>query len=122
MIEDAIKEYPDIKVGDEVKIELKEKQDFGRIAAQTAKQVIIQKIREAEKETIFADFKLKEGEIISGIVQRVEGRTAFMDIGKTTGVLNREEQVPGEFYRPGQRLKEFVLKVEQTSKGPIIFL
>ena len=122
MLEDAKKDNPDIKPGEEIKIELEEKQDFGRIAAQTAKQVIIQKIREAEKETIFADFKLKEGEIISGLVQRIEGRTAFMDIGKTTGVLNREEQVPGEFYRPGQRLKAFVLKVEQTSKGPIIFL
>ncbi len=122
MIEDARKDDPDIKAGDEVRIDLEQKQDFGRIAAQTAKQVIIQKIREAEKETIFADFKLKEGEIISGIVQRLEGRTVFMDIGKTIGVLNREEQVPGEFYRPGQRLKAFVLKVEQTSKGPIIFL
>jgi N utilization substance protein A len=122
MLEEAKKDNPGANVGDEIKIELEEKQDFGRIAAQTAKQVIIQKIREAEKETIFADFKLKEGEIISGLVQRIEGRTAFMDIGKTTGVLNREEQVPGEFYRPGQRLKAFVLKVEQTSKGPIIFL
>jgi len=122
MIEDAKLEDPDAKPGDEIKIPLIEKHDFGRIAAQTAKQVIIQKIREAEKETIFADFKLKEGEIISGIVQRIENRTAFMDIGKTTGVLNREEQVPGEFYRPAQRLKAFVLKVEQTSKGPIIFL
>ena len=122
MIEDAKKENPEINVGEEITMPLEEKQDFGRIAAQTAKQVIIQKIREAEKETIFADFKLKEGEIISGIVQRLEGRAAYMDIGKTTGILNREEQVPGEFYRPGQRLKAFVLKVEQTSKGPIIFL
>jgi N utilization substance protein A len=122
MFEDAKKENPQAKPGDEIKIDLEHKQDFGRIAAQTAKQVIIQKIREAEKETIFADFKLKEGEIISGTVQRIEGRSAYMDIGKTTGILNREEQVPGEFYRPGQRLKAFVLKVEQTSKGPIIFL
>jgi N utilization substance protein A len=122
MLEEARQEGPSLNPGDEIKIPLEEKQDFGRIAAQTAKQVIIQKIREAEKETIFADFKLKEGEIISGVVQRIESRTAFMDIGKTTGVLNREEQVPGEFYRPGQRLKAFVLKVEQTSKGPIIFL
>ena len=122
MIADAKKENPQINVGEEVTVPLAEKQDFGRIAAQTAKQVIIQKIREAEKETIFADFKLKEGEIISGIVQRLEGRAAYMDIGKTTGILNREEQVPGEFYRSGQRLKAFVLKVEQTSKGPIIFL
>jgi len=122
MLDEARKEDDNVKIGDEIKIVLEQKQDFGRIAAQTAKQVIIQKIREAEKETIFADFKLKEGEILSGIVQRLEGRTAFMDIGKTIGVLNREEQVPGEFYRPGQRLKAFVLKVEQTSKGPIIFL
>jgi len=122
MIDEAKSENPDINPGDEIRIDLEQKQDFGRIAAQTAKQVIIQKIREAEKETIFADFKLKEGEIISGIVQRVEGRSAYMDIGKTVGILNREEQVPGEFYRPGQRLKAFVLKVEQTSKGPIIFL
>lgn len=122
MIDEAKENYPDINPGDEIRIDLEQKQDFGRIAAQTAKQVIIQKIREAEKETIFADFKLKEGEIISGIVQRVENRSAYMDIGKTVGVLNREEQVPGEFYRPGQRLKAFVLKVEQTSKGPIIFL
>lgn len=122
MLEEARKQDKEIMPGGEIRIDLEEKQDFGRIAAQTAKQVIIQKIREAEKETIFADFKLKEGEIISGIVQRLEGRAAYMDIGKTTGILNREEQVPGEFYRPGQRLKAFVLKVEQTSKGPIIFL
>jgi len=122
MIEDAKEQNPEIEVGDEVKIPLEKKQDFGRIAAQTAKQVIIQKIREAEKEMIFSDFKLKEGEIISAVVQRLENRAAYMDIGKTTGILNREEQVPGEFYRPGQRLKAFVLKVEQTSKGPVIFL
>jgi N utilization substance protein A len=122
MLEDAQKGNPDIKINDEIKIPLETKEDFGRIAAQTAKQVIIQKIREAEKESIFEDFKLKEGEIMSGIVQRVEGRTVFMDIGKTLGILNREEQVPGEFYRPGQRLKVLVMKVEQTSKGPVIFL
>jgi N utilization substance protein A len=122
MLEEAQKSSPDAKVNDEITFPLEEKQDFGRIAAQTAKQVIIQKIREAEKETIFADFKLKEGEILSGIVQRIEGRTVFMDVGKTLGILNREEQVQGEFYRPGQRLKVFVLKVEQTSKGPVIFL
>jgi len=122
MFENAKKDYPDINAGEEIRIKLEEKQDFGRIAAQTAKQVIIQKIREAEKETIFADFKLKEGEIISGIIQRIEGKAVFMDIGRTTGILAREEQTPGEFYRPGQRLKAFVLKVEQTSKGPVVFL
>jgi len=120
-LEEAQMFKADAQMGEDLRIPVDIK-DFSRIAAQTAKQVLIQKIREAEKETIFADFKLKEGEIISGVVQRIEGRSAFMDIGKTTGVLNREEQVPGEFYRPGQRLKAFVLKVEQTSKGPIIFL
>jgi len=122
MLEEAKTANPDAKINDEITFPLQEKEDFGRIAAQTAKQVIIQKIREAEKETIFADFKLKEGEIMSGVVQRIEGRTVFMDIGKTLGILNREEQVQGEFYRPGQRLKVFILKVEQTSKGPVIFL
>ncbi len=122
MIEEAKKDSADIKVNDEIKIPLEEKADFGRIAAQTAKQVIIQKIREAEKESIFQDFKLKEGEIMSGVIQRLEGKTVFMDIGKTMGILNREEQVMGEFYRPAQRLKVFIMKVEQTSKGPVIFL
>jgi N utilization substance protein A len=122
MLEDAVKDNAEIKINDEIKIPLEEKADFGRIAAQTAKQVIIQKIREAEKESIFQDFKLKEGEIMSGVIQRLEGKTVFMDIGKTLGILNREEQVMGEFYRPGQRLKVFIMKVEQTSKGPVIFL
>lgn len=122
MLEDALKDNAEIKINDEIKIPLEEKADFGRIAAQTAKQVIIQKIREAEKESIFQDFKLKEGEIMSGVIQRLEGKTVYMDIGKTLGVLNREEQVMGEFYRPGQRLKVFIMKVEQTSKGPMIFL
>jgi len=98
------------------------KQDYGRIAAQTAKQVILQKIREAEKETISAEYKSKEGEIVSGIVQRIEGNTVFVDIGKTLGLLNREEQIPGEFYRPSQRLKLYILKVEDTPKGSVILL
>jgi N utilization substance protein A len=122
MLEEAKKINPSIKVGEEMETELTPEKDYGRIAAQTAKQVILQRIKETERETIFQDFKSKEGEIVSGIVQRVEGRNVFLDIGKTIGILVREEQVPGEFYRPGQRLKVFVLKTEQTSKGPVIFL
>ena len=122
MLSDAKKENPKIKAGEELETVLETKQDYGRIAAQTAKQVILQRIREAEKESIFDEYKSKEGELISGIVQRVEGRNVFLDIGKTLGVLPREEQVPGEFYRPGQRLKMFVLKVEESSKGSLIFL
>jgi len=122
MLEEAKKIKPEIKAGEELEIPLEPKGDYGRIAAQTAKQVILQKIREAEKESILAEYKSKEEEIISGVVQRIEGRNVFFDIGKTLGVLTKEEQVPGEFYRPGQRLKLFVLKVEETPKGPIIFL
>lgn len=129
MLEDAKKDYPlpdgrQVKwqVGEEIEIPLVAKQDYGRIAAQTAKQVILQKIREAEKETISEEYKSKEGEIISGIVQRIEGHTVFVDIGRTLGILNREEQIPGEFYRPSQRLKLYILKVEDTPKGSVVML
>jgi len=122
MLADAKKDYPNIKIGEEIEIPLVSKQDYGRIAAQTAKQVILQKIREAEKETISAEYKSKEGEIVSGIVQRVEGHTVFVDIGKTLGLLNREDQIPGEFYRPSQRLKLYIMKVEDSPKGSVIIL
>jgi N utilization substance protein A len=120
MLADAKKDYPKIKASEEIEIPLIPKQNYGRIAAQTAKQVILQKIREAEKETISSEYKSKEGEIISGIVQRIEGHTVFVDIGKTLAVLNREEQIPGEFYKPGQRLKFYILKVEDTPKGSVV--
>lgn len=122
MIEEARKIKPKIKPGQELEIPLETQKDYGRIATQTAKQVILQKIREAEREAVFKEYKLKEGEIISGIVQRIEKSNIFLDIGKTIGVLTKEEQVPGEFYRPGQRLKVFVLKVEEGPKGPTVFL
>ena len=122
MVEEARKIKPKIKVSEELEIPLEPKGDYGRIAAQTAKQVILQKIREAERESILAEYKSKEGEIISGIVQRIEWQNVFLDIGKTVGVLPKEEQVPGEFYRIGQRLKVYLLKVEESPKGPIIFL
>ncbi|MCP6719147.1 MAG: transcription termination factor NusA [Patescibacteria group bacterium] len=122
MIDEAKKMKLKIKTGEELVVPLKAREDYGRIAAQTAKQVIMQRIREAEKESIFEEYKSKEEQIISGIVQRIEGKNVFMDIGKTLGVLTREEQVPGEFYRPGQRLKVYILKVEETPKGPMIFL
>jgi N utilization substance protein A len=122
MIDEAKKDYPKIKAGEEIEIPLVSKQDYGRIAAQTAKQVILQKIREAEKETISSEYKSKEGEIVSGIVQRVEGHTIFIDIGKTLGILSREEQIPGEFYRPGQRIKLYILKVDDTPKGSVVVL
>jgi len=122
MLAEAKKTNSKIKVGEDLEIPLGEQGDYGRIAAQTAKQVILQRIREAERNVILDEYKTKEGEIISGIVQRIEGRTAFLDIGKILGILPREEQVPNEFYRPSQRLKVYVLKVEDTPKGPAVFL
>lgn len=122
MSSDAKKIKPKIKPGEELIINLKPKEDYGRIAAQTAKQVILQKIREAERGAIYEEYKSKQGEIISGIVQRIEPKAVFLDIGKTLGVLPKSEQVPGEFYRLGQRLKVYILKVEETPKGPLIFL
>ena len=122
MLVDAKEKDSKIKVGEELEIPLVSKQDYGRIAAQTAKQVILQKIREAEKNVIAAEYKSKEGEIISGIIQRIEGQTVLVDIGKTLGNLNREEQVPGEFYKTGQRMKFYILKVEDTPRGSVVLL
>lgn len=122
MADEAKKINPKIKAEEDLETPLETQGDYGRIAAQTAKQVILQRIREAEREVVFDEYKSKEGEIISGIVQRIEGRTVFLDIGKTLGILPREEQVPGEFYRPGQRLKVYVMKVEETPRGPVVFL
>lgn len=122
LLEEAKKINPDIKPGDELIIPLETKEGFSRIAAQTAKQVILQKLKETEREVIFQEYKSKEGQIVSGVVQRVEKNTVYLNIGKTLGVLPKEEQVPGEFYRPGQRLKVYVLKVEQSPKGTLVIL
>ncbi len=122
MLADAKKEKKDVAAGDELEFKLEPKEEYGRIAAQTAKQVVLQKIREAEREAVLQEFQSKEGELISGLVQRVEPRMVFFDLGKTVGILPREEQVPGEFYRPGQRLKLFVMRVEDSPKGPTIFV
>lgn len=122
LLKDAQKLDKKRKAGDEIEMKLESKGDFGRIAAQTAKQVILQKIREAEREAIMEEFKEKEGQLVSGLIQRVEGNMIFVDLGKTLAVFPREEQVPGEFYRPGQRLRFYVLRVEDTNRGPSIFL
>ena len=122
MLKEVKKIKPKIKAGEELEIALRAQKDYGRIAAQTAKQVIMQRLREAERESILEEYKSKENQIVSGIIQRIEGKNVFLDIGKTLGILSKEEQVPGEFYRPGQRLKVFVLKVEETPRGPVVFL
>ena len=122
MVDEAKKIKKSIKSGDEIEIELKAHTDFGRIAAQTAKQVIVQRLREAEREVVFDEYKDKEGEIVSGIVQRIEGRNIFVDIGKTTGLLFPDEQIPNEHYRIGQRLRVYILKIERVPKGTNIYL
>ncbi|MFH1671447.1 MAG: transcription termination factor NusA [Candidatus Portnoybacteria bacterium] len=111
-----------IKAGDEIRFPLETKSDFGRIAAQTAKQVIIQRIREAERDAVYEEYKGKKGEIASGAVQRVENNTVFLDIGKTTGVIFPEEQIPNESYRIGQRLRVYILEVQKDTRGPTIVL
>jgi N utilization substance protein A len=109
-------------IGDVIEIALEAKQDYGRVAAQTAKQVIIQRIREAERDSMYDEYKDKEGEVLSGIVQRIEGRNIIIDLGKSVGVLFPQEQAEAESYRIGQRLKVYVYKVEAGSKGPGITL
>lgn len=109
------------KVGEIVEV-LDVPADFGRIAAQTAKQVIIQRIREAERDLVFEEFKDKEGEVVNGVVQRVEGDIVIIDLGKATGILFKNEQVPGEHYYTGQRIKVYVVRVESSSKGPQIVI
>ncbi|MBI2635487.1 MAG: transcription termination/antitermination protein NusA [Parcubacteria group bacterium] len=122
MLDEAKKIKKDVAVRDELEFVLEAHEDFGRIAAQTAKQVIIQRIREAEREAIWNEYKDKEGELVSGIVQRVELRNIFIDLGKTLAILPREEQVLGEKYNIGVRMKFFLLSVSSDPKGPGIVL
>ena len=122
MVADAKKIKKDVKAGEELIFPLEVKEDYGRIAAQTAKQVIIQRIREAERESIFGEFKLREGEIISGVVQRIESGNVFLDLGRVTAVLPRDEQVKGERYRAGERIKALLFLVEKTPRGTNIYL
>lgn len=122
LLEDAKKKNKKIKIGDELVTPLETHTDFGRIAAQTAKQVVIQRLKEAERGAIYEEFKKKEGEIISGVIQRKEGLLIFVDIGKTNGILTATEQVPEENYRIGSRLRFLILKVDETSRGPVVIL
>jgi len=112
----------DSQVGDEIVTDLPIPATYGRMAAQTAKQVIIQKLREMERDMIFGEFKSKEREVVSGIVQRREGRFVFVDLGKAIGLLPAEEQVYSERYNPNDRLKVFIKEVREGHKGPEIIL
>ena len=121
-LKDAKKIKKDVKVGDEVVTNLKSETKFGRVAAQNAKQVIIQKLREAEKEILYEEFKNKEGKVITATVQQVEGSNVNLDLGKMVGVLAAGEQVHTEHYRAGQKLKVYVKKVNNESRDTAIIL
>ena len=112
----------DAASGDELEFVLETREDFGRIAAQTAKQVIIQRIREAEREAVWNEYKDKEGELVSGIIQRVETHNTFIDLGKTIAIFPKEEQVFSEKYYIGTRMKFYILSVNSDPKGPGIVL
>ncbi len=117
---DAQKMKKGAEIGEELVFPLEHKDDYGRIASQTAKQVIIQKIREAEKTSVMAEYGKKEGEIVTGSVQRIERGNIFVDLGRTTAILPYEEQIPGERYRQGERVRAFLFRVEDNPRG--IFL
>lgn len=117
MLEDAKKIKKNVELNDEVIFMLEPKEDYGRIAAQTAKQVIIQKIREAERTSIIDEYGMKEGEIISGVVQKVERGNVYVDFNRATGILSAEEQIPGEYFTRGQRIRVYLYSVEDTPRG-----
>jgi len=110
------------KIGDVITTKLEVPGDFGRMAAQTAKQVIIQKLREAEREIVLSEFKSREDTIITGVVQRREGRLVLVDLGRATALLPPEHQISREIYAPGEHLKVYVVSVQKTNKGPEIIV
>ena len=112
---------PNYVVGDVVDLEVTPK-DFGRISAQTAKQVVVQKFREAEREILFNQYITKEREVVTAIVQRKERRNVIVQMGKIDAILSANEQIPGEQYNFMDRIKVYVLEVKQTTKGPQIFV
>ncbi len=113
---DAKKYSKRAKVGDIVEVEVTPK-DFGRIAAQTAKQVIVQKLREAEREIVYSEFSDRQGEIVSGIIQKSEKNIVIVDLGKLEGIMTANEQVPGEVYNVNDRIKAYVLEVAKNNRG-----
>lgn len=109
------------EIGEEVDVEVTPK-GFGRIAAQTAKQVIVQRLREAERDVVFNEFAERQGDILTGTVQRFEHKNTYIDLGKTEALLPANEQVPREHFKQGQRLKVYITEVRKTSRGPQIIV
>ncbi len=120
-VDEALKLNPTLSVGDIAEMEVTPR-SFGRIAAQTAKQVVVQKLREAERGIIYDEFYNKESDIVTGIIQRIEKRNVIVDLGKTEAVLSPSEQTPGEEYRFNERLKSYIIEVKKTTKGPQIMI
>jgi len=120
-LEEAKEVDPDVEIGDSLGMKI-DASDFTRIAAQTAKQVIIQKVREAERETIYEEFKDRKGELVNGIVRRFERGDIIVDLGRSEAILPHNEQAPREVYRQGDRIKALISDIRLTSKGPQILL
>ena len=120
-LEDAKEIDDEVELEDEVKIEVTP-ENFGRIAAQAAKQVITQRIREAERKLVLDEFMEKKGTLTTGIIQRVENRNVYVNIGKTDAILPFREQIPGEYYKPGNRIRVFVLNVKETNRLPQVIV
>ena len=120
-LEEARKTNPDAEIGGTVE-EKHEVTSFGRVAAQTAKQVVLQRLREAEREVVLAEYEDKIGTVVTGIVLRVEPRVVRIDLGKATGILPQSEQIQGEFYSVGSRLKVFIKDIERDNRGPQLIL
>ncbi|MCX7778913.1 MAG: transcription termination factor NusA, partial [Patescibacteria group bacterium] len=121
-LSEAKKIKKNVKVGEEIKRELEIPTSFGRVAAQAAKQVIIQKLREAEKEVIYQEFKAQEGKIVSGLIQRKEKNNVFVDLDKVTAILPLSEQIKGEKYLPGQRIKVYISEVKKGTRSPEVIV
>jgi N utilization substance protein A len=122
LLNDAKKIKRDAQLDDEVIFPIESKGDYGRIAAQTAKQVIMQKIREAEKVSVLGEFGQREGQIVSGTVQRIERGNIFVDMGRATGLLAYEEQIPGERFNQGERVRAYLYRVEESPRGVFLRL
>ena len=122
LLEDAKKIKKDAQLDEEIIFPIESKGDYGRIAAQTAKQVIMQKIREAEKTSVLSEFGKREGEIVTGTIQRVERGNIFVDMGRATGLLSYEEQIPGERFSQGERVRAYLYRVEESPRGVFLRL
>ena len=120
-LEDALQINKAYELGDKIRFEVTPK-DFGRIAAQTAKQVIMQRIREAERSIVYNQFIAYENDILTGVVERMDSRYIYVSLGKIEAVLSKQEQIPNETFQPHDRIKVYITKVENTSKGPQVFV